>query len=99
MRWRRGSTRAFVVLDEPEARRLADGAFERRARGARARSGPGGVELIAAYGPGACAAAILDVYGELRSRGQTEPALPPLPPAPDLEAARGELVAGRRGAR
>ena len=80
----------FVVLDEPEARRLADGAFE-EALEELARSGAGAVELIASYLPGVLRGGILDVYGELRSRGQTAPELPPLPPAPDLEAARGEL--------
>jgi len=80
----------FVVLDEPEARRLADSAFE-QALEELARSGPGAVELIASYVPGVLRGGILDVYGELRSRGQTEPELPPLPPAPDLEPARGAL--------
>ena len=80
----------FVVLDEPEARRLADGAFE-DALEELARSGPGAVELIASYLPGVLHGGILDVYGELRSRGQTEPELPALPPEPDLEVARGAL--------
>ncbi len=80
----------FVVLDEPEARRLADGAFE-EALEELARSGAGAVELIASYLPGVLRGGILDVYGELRSRGQTAPELPPLPPAPDLEAARAAL--------
>ena len=77
----------------------------RRARRARGASGsrtvrsrrrskswrgqPGAVELIASYLPGGPAGGILDVYGELRSRGQTEPELPALPPAPDLEVAGG----------
>jgi ATP-dependent helicase/nuclease subunit A len=80
----------FVVLDEPEARRLADGAFE-EALEELARSGAGAVELIASYLPGVLRGGILDVYGELRSRGQTAPELPALPPAPDLEAARAAL--------
>ncbi len=80
----------FVVLDEPEARRLADGAFE-EALEELARSGSAAIELIASYVPGVLRGGILDVYGELRSRGQTEPELPPLPPAPDLEAARAAL--------
>ena len=80
----------FVVLDEPEARRLADSAFD-AALEELARSGPGAVELIASYLPGVLHSGILDVYGELRSRGQTEPELPALPPPPDLEAARGAL--------
>jgi ATP-dependent helicase/nuclease subunit A len=66
----------FVVLDEPEARRLADHAFD------DALSDLGDVELIASYGAGQLRAATLSTYGELRSRGAREPALPPLGPAP-----------------
>ncbi len=80
----------FVVLDEPEARRLADGAFE-DALADLAGSSPGVVELIASYTPAALRGAIVGVHDELRSRGQTEPVLPALPPAPDLEAARAAL--------
>ena len=80
----------FVVLDDPEARRLEDGAFD-EALEELARSGPAAVELIASYLPGVLRGGILDVHGGLRSRGQSEPELPPLPPAPDLEAARGAL--------
>ncbi len=80
----------FVVLDEPEARRVADGAFE-DALEELARSVPGAVELIASYAAPTLRAAILDVYDELRSRGQTDPQLPPLPPPPDLDDARRVL--------
>ncbi len=86
----------FVVLDEPDARRLADAAFE-DALEELARNAPGGVELIAAYGPGALRGATADTYGKLRARGQLHPALPPLPPAPDLEASR--LALGDAAAR
>ena len=78
---------AFTVLDQPEARRLADAAFDDALEGL----GAAGVELIAAYGAAALRAAILAVHGELRSRGQVAPALPPLPPAPDLEGTRTAL--------
>jgi ATP-dependent exoDNAse (exonuclease V) beta subunit len=74
----------FVVLDEPEARRIADQAFD------DAMSELGDVELIASYGAGALRAATLATYGELRSRGEREPALPPLGPAP--ADTYGELV-------
>ncbi len=66
----------FVVLDELEATRLADQAFD------DALSELDDVELIASYGAGALRGAILRTYGELRSRGQREPGLPPLGPAP-----------------
>ena len=62
----------FVVLDEPEARRLADGALE-DALDELSRSGPGAVELIASYVPGVLRGGILDVYGEPRTRGSNTP--------------------------
>jgi ATP-dependent helicase/nuclease subunit A len=84
----------FTVLDEPEAGRLADAAFG-EALEDLAQNAPGGVELIAAYTPGTLRAGISAVYGELRSRGEPEPALPALPPidAGELAAARDELAA------
>ncbi len=80
----------FAVLDEIEARRLADAAFD-GALEELAAERPGGVELIASYTAGALRGAIARTYAELRSRGQTHPVLPPLPPAPDLEQARRTL--------
>lgn len=73
----------FVVLDEPEARGIADQAFD------DVLSDLGDVELIASYGAGALRAAVLATYSELRSRGERAPALPPLPPPP--VHAEGEL--------
>jgi len=66
----------FVVLDEPDARRLADHAFD------DALSDLGDVELIASYGAGSLRAATVATHGELRSRGERSPVLPPLGPAP-----------------
>ena len=43
--------------------------------------------MIASYGAEALRGAILSVHGELRSRGQLAPALPPLAPAPELAPA------------
>jgi ATP-dependent helicase/nuclease subunit A len=80
----------FKVLDGPQSERLADHAFD-GALEELARDAPGGIELIASYGPGALRGAIIAVYGELRSRGQQEPSLPPLAGAPDLDQARLEL--------
>ena len=73
---------AFVVLDEPQAGRLADGAFD-DALVDLAENEPGGIDLIAGYTPAMLRGAILDVYAELRSRGQLRPALPPMPDEPD----------------
>ncbi len=80
----------FVILDDVEATRLAGTAFESALEELAQRT-PGGVELIASYGAGALRGAIRDVYAELRSRGEREPALAPLGPAPSLGQARAEL--------
>jgi ATP-dependent helicase/nuclease subunit A len=80
----------FKVLDGPQSERLADHAFD-GALEELARDAPGGIELIASYGPGALRGAIIGVYGELRSRGQLEPSIPPLGRAPDLDQARLDL--------
>ncbi|MBV9836785.1 MAG: UvrD-helicase domain-containing protein, partial [Solirubrobacterales bacterium] len=77
----------FVVLDRPEAERLADVAFE-QALTELAASGSAGVDLIAAYTSGALRGAILATYAQLRSRGALEPRLPPLPAAGEPELAR-----------
>jgi len=66
----------FAVLDEPEAMRLADQAFD------DALTELGDVELIASYGTGPLHRATLGTFAELRSRGQRQPVLPPLGPAP-----------------
>ncbi len=86
---------AFVVLDAPDAERLADAAFE-DALEALGRTGSGpdspAIDLIAAYTAAGLRGAILQVHDELRSRGERRPRLPALPEAPDLEAARRDLV-------
>ncbi len=81
----------FIVLDQPEAQRLADGAFD-DALEELASEGRGGIDLIASYTTGALRDAIQRTYGELRSRGASNPELPALPSAPDLETARAELL-------
>ncbi len=86
----------FSVLDQSEAERLAAAAFD-DALEDLATSQPGGVELIASYGPPALRAAILAAFSQLRSRGELEPGLPPLPPAPDIGDARGALRAAAGG--
>jgi ATP-dependent exoDNAse (exonuclease V) beta subunit len=74
---------AFVVLDELEAGRLADAAFE-AALVALADEAPGAVELIASYGASDLRAAMQRVYAELRPRGERSPRLPALPEPPEL---------------
>jgi ATP-dependent helicase/nuclease subunit A len=82
---------AFVVLDEAQAQRLADGAFDDALEHV-ALNEEGGLELIAAYPPGLLRSAILDVHAELRARGDACPQLPPLPsPPPDGEDLADEL--------
>ena len=82
---------AFVVLDASDAERLADQAFE-DALEELGRTAPAGIDLIAAYTAAGLHSAILQVHDELRSRGERRPRLPALPPAPDLDAARRELI-------
>jgi ATP-dependent helicase/nuclease subunit A len=66
---------AFTVLDQLEAGRLGDAAFD-GALVDLADNAPGGVELVAAYGMWDLRGAIQGVYGELRSRGELNPRLP-----------------------
>jgi ATP-dependent exoDNAse (exonuclease V) beta subunit len=87
---RAGIDPQFRVLDALEAQQLADAAFD-QALEEIGEGERGGVELIAAYTPGGLRAAILGVYGQLRSRGEIEPRLPVLPEAPDIESARDRL--------
>ncbi len=79
----------FVVLDEPEAARIGDAAFD-EALEDLARNEPGGVDLIAAYTPAALRSGIQSLHDELRSRGQVLPSLPPLP-----RLQEGEIAAAR----
>jgi ATP-dependent helicase/nuclease subunit A len=88
----------FAVLDAPDAERLADAAFDEaleelgsRVSGPGHRIAPEAIDLIAAYTAGGLRGAILQVHDELRSRGERRPRLPPLPPPPNLESARGAL--------
>jgi ATP-dependent exoDNAse (exonuclease V) beta subunit len=80
---------AFVVLERASSERLMDAAFDDAVE-----SVGGARELLAAWGVGPLRAALLAVHAELRSRGQTEPALPSLGAAAvGLPAARSALVA------
>jgi ATP-dependent helicase/nuclease subunit A len=81
---------AFSVLDEAQSRRIARTAFD-GALEELALAEEGVRELIAAHGPAVLRGAIGDIYSELRSRGELEPGLPPVPPAADIEGPREGL--------
>ena len=96
---RAGIDPRFRVLDGLQAGRLADAAFDESLE-AVGNDEPGGLDLIAAYGPWGLRTAIQLTYGQLRSAGQLEPRLPPLPAGPDLDEARERLLdAGAAAAR
>jgi ATP-dependent helicase/nuclease subunit A len=89
---------AFVALDETEAGQLAELAFE-GALEATALD-PGAIDLIAGYRVARLRRAIVAVHGELRSRGQLAPVLPPVAPAAAtaFEDARGALARAQAAA-
>jgi len=69
----------FTVLAEVEAGRLAERAFDAAVEEVAAE--PEGERLVATYGLPDLRGAMRGVYGQLRARGQTRPALP-APPDP-----------------
>ncbi len=70
----------FTVLDEPTAGRLATRALDQALEQWIARHGESALDVAAAYGP-TLSPLLMEVFAELRSRGQTRPRLP-LPPSP-----------------
>jgi ATP-dependent exoDNAse (exonuclease V) beta subunit len=84
----------FAVLDERGAERLASAAFDAALDALADEHGRAALALIAAYRPNELRAAIVDLHGELRSRGEEEPSLPPARPAP-LGPARSALALAR----
>jgi ATP-dependent exoDNAse (exonuclease V) beta subunit len=84
----------FAVLDERAAERLAGAAFDAALDALVDEHGRAALALIAAYRPSELRAAIVDLHGELRSRGEEEPALPPARPAP-LGPAHSALALAR----
>lgn len=84
----------FAVLDENGARQLAAGAFDAALDRLAEEHGEAALDLIAAYRPGDLRDAILSLHGELRSRGQEQPALPPVRPA-EIEPRRASLAIAR----
>ena len=69
----------FVVLDSDRSGPLASAAFD-EALSELAGLQSATVDLIAAYGAPVLRAAVLGVYGQLRSGGELEPRLAPCPP-------------------
>jgi ATP-dependent helicase/nuclease subunit A len=88
----------FSVLDRPAADRLADRAFDEALPVVAERVPELGELLAAPGGVGAVRGAIAGAFGELRSRGISAPALPPLAGAPVLEPLRAALIACADGA-
>jgi ATP-dependent exoDNAse (exonuclease V) beta subunit len=88
----------FTILEEGLAGRLRASAFAQALEGFLADGGEQALELLAAYGAERTQSMILDVYGELRSRGQREPALAVPRPRLDVEMTRAELERALAGA-
>ncbi|HKG04603.1 MAG TPA: UvrD-helicase domain-containing protein [Conexibacter sp.] len=84
----------FAVLDERAAERLTGTAFDAALDELVDQHGRAALALIAAYRPRDLRAAIVDLHGELRSRGEEKPALPPARPAP-LSPAHSALALAR----
>jgi ATP-dependent exoDNAse (exonuclease V) beta subunit len=90
---------AFTVLDEAAGRALRTAAFEEAIAGLLDGDGgprPEALDLVAAYTVDRLERTVLDVYGQLRSAGQTRPRLPdphPAPPLPGLDRLRAAQAA------
>jgi len=94
----------YRVLDQPEAERIGIDAFERALEAFLAREAAEGgarLELLAAYTPAKLETMVRTVHSRLRSRGERDPALPPLPAQPasgggevdEVHAAMGAALA------
>jgi ATP-dependent helicase/nuclease subunit A len=80
----------FQILEEGLAGQLRTNAFSSALDGFLAAGGDRALELLAAYGADRTQSMILDVYGELRSRGERKPSLAqPVPETSIAEALAG----------
>lgn len=75
----------FAILDEGLAGRLRDLAFRAALRDFLVEERGEAVDLLAAYGVDRVRTMLEQAYGELRSRGQRLPRLPPARPRPPRE--------------
>ena len=66
----------FAILDEAFALGMAEQAFAGALRLLLAGQRPDAVDLVAGYGPDRLRAMMLNLYAELRARGQSRPRLP-----------------------
>ncbi len=87
----------FEVLDQYQSEPLSSAAFE-DALEELAREAEGAVDLIAAYGAWPLRAAVLSVYGQLRSAGSLRPRLPVIAARDDQDrsAVAAELARAAR---
>ncbi len=84
---------AFSVLDEAAARTLRDAAWDRAlAEWLDGEDGDAALDIVAAYDTDRLRRMIANVHDALRSDGQTHPALPRAPGAPDPSALRAQLA-------
>ena len=93
----------YRVLDQPEAERIGIDAFERALEAFLAAGPPedaaARLELLAAYTPGKLERMVRTVHSRLRSRGERDPALPPIErPPPSGAAEATEIEAALRAA-
>jgi ATP-dependent helicase/nuclease subunit A len=85
----------YRVLDGPEAERLGIDAFERTLEAfleLGTEEGGARLELLAAYTPQKLEEMVRTVHSRLRSRGERDPALPELPPAPEWDGAEARVL-------
>ncbi len=80
----------FVVLDDGQSAPLRERAFALALEAWLSRDGT--LDLAAAFGVDALATAIIEVYSQSRSRGESAPCLPVAGPQPDLLAASARLA-------
>ncbi|MGZ5412755.1 MAG: UvrD-helicase domain-containing protein [Solirubrobacterales bacterium] len=88
----------FRILDEPEADRLAERAFDDAVDALVSAGDPAALDLAAANRRATLLGMTRSAYDELRSQGRPSPKLP-APPRPDVPARISELVEAAATAR